>query len=329
MIARDGADGAADVDDFRGSEIGRERGDHAAARHGNLNVAEIQKRMAAEIDAVGLHYGDCARGVDGGIPLNENHTSHVAGNETPVIGPRRSRAALRRDEAVALQLICELLERGRLEAGKNERRFDGLERGARRQTRARGSFTGKPELLHGCLRGSRLGRRVQHILDGSDPGDGLFGEDAQFQRQGASKFAVELDRAPAHSRNHAGVFDFWTLLLYQDDGLPEAKTISLHADVLVYDLFHLIAGKDRIGIALHARAHLAEGKEFVRFLGDGDARSQPQSRRERQESEEQNATRLGQKRPRSMHESVMIRGVVPGSNQTGGAERLVEKCWAY
>src|SRR5260370_4202044 len=140
MIGRDGADGAADVDDFRGSEIGRERGDHAAARHGNLNVAEIQKRMAAEIDTVGLHYGDCARGVDGGIPLNENHTSHVAGNETPIIGPRRSRAALRPDEAVALHLICGLLERCRLESGKNERKSDWLQRAAGRYTRERGSL---------------------------------------------------------------------------------------------------------------------------------------------------------------------------------------------
>src|SRR5467141_1730793 len=38
MVARDSADGAADVDDFRGSEIGRKRCDDAAARHRNLNV---------------------------------------------------------------------------------------------------------------------------------------------------------------------------------------------------------------------------------------------------------------------------------------------------
>jgi len=40
----------ADVDDsWRRSD---ERCDHAATRHGNLNVAETQKRMAAEIHFV-------------------------------------------------------------------------------------------------------------------------------------------------------------------------------------------------------------------------------------------------------------------------------------
>src|SRR5260370_1303320 len=102
MVAGDGADGAADVDDFRGSKIGRKGGDHAAARHGNLNVAETQKGMAAEIDFLGSYCGDRTRGVDGGIALNENHSGHISGNEVSIIGLRRSCAALSRDEAVAL-----------------------------------------------------------------------------------------------------------------------------------------------------------------------------------------------------------------------------------
>jgi len=35
---------------------------------GNLNVTETQKRMATEIDTVGLHRGDRARGVDEASP---------------------------------------------------------------------------------------------------------------------------------------------------------------------------------------------------------------------------------------------------------------------
>src|SRR6266851_8480447 len=124
MVAGDGADGAANVDDFRGGKIGRKGGDHAAAGHRNLNVAETQKRMAAEIHFVGSHRGDRTRGVDGGIALNENHSGHVSGNKMSIIGLRRSCTALSRDETVALELIRELLERGRLEAGENERRLD-------------------------------------------------------------------------------------------------------------------------------------------------------------------------------------------------------------
>ncbi len=109
MIAGDGADGAADVDNFCGSKIGRKRGDHAGARHGNLNVPETQKRMTTEIHAIRLHGRHRTSGVDGGIALNKNHAGHVSGNEVSIIRLRRSCPALGRYEAVALQLICELL----------------------------------------------------------------------------------------------------------------------------------------------------------------------------------------------------------------------------
>src|SRR5260370_13809784 len=177
MVAGDGADGAANVDDFSGSKIGRKGGDHAAARYGNLNVAEAQKGMAAEIDFLGSYCGDRTRGVDGGIALNENHAGDVSGSEMSFIGLRRSCAPLGRDEAVALELIRELLERGRLEARENERRLDRLERGAGRQAGSRRGFGGKAKLLCGRLRCRWLGRRIQHVLNGCDAGDGLFGED--------------------------------------------------------------------------------------------------------------------------------------------------------
>ncbi len=130
MIAGDSADGAADIDDFGGGEVGGKRGEHTAARHGNLNLAEIQKGMAAEENAVRLHRGDGARGVDGGVALDEDHARHVARNETTVFRARRGGAALRGDEAVVLNLRRELLKRGGLKAGEDQRRFDGRERGA-------------------------------------------------------------------------------------------------------------------------------------------------------------------------------------------------------
>ena len=40
MVAGDGADGAADVDDFRGGERGGEGGDNTAAGHGKGHVSE-------------------------------------------------------------------------------------------------------------------------------------------------------------------------------------------------------------------------------------------------------------------------------------------------
>src|SRR5260370_13993488 len=151
MVAGDGADGAANVDDFSGSKIGRKGGDHAAARHGNLNVAEAQKGMAAEIDFLGSYCGDRPRGVDGGIALNQNHSGHVSGSEMSIIRLRRSCAPLGRDEAVALELIRELLERGRLEARETEKRLDRLERAAGRQAASASGFGRQAYLV-----GSRL-----------------------------------------------------------------------------------------------------------------------------------------------------------------------------
>src|ERR1700730_11339080 len=59
MVAGDSPDGPADIDDFRGGERRGERSDHAAARHGERNVAEAEERMTTKIDAVGL---DCGNG---------------------------------------------------------------------------------------------------------------------------------------------------------------------------------------------------------------------------------------------------------------------------
>src|SRR5260370_32343933 len=115
MIAGDGADGAADVDDFRGSKIGRECGDYAGARHGDLNVPETQKRMTTEIDAISLHGRHRTSGADGGISLNENHAGHFTSHELSIVGARRCTSPLGRDATLALQLICELLQGGRVE----------------------------------------------------------------------------------------------------------------------------------------------------------------------------------------------------------------------
>src|SRR6266403_1021911 len=72
MVAGDGADGAADIHDFGGSEVGRKRGEHATAGHRNLDVAEIQKRMSAKKNPVRLHRSDGAGGIDGRVALDQN-----------------------------------------------------------------------------------------------------------------------------------------------------------------------------------------------------------------------------------------------------------------
>src|SRR5580765_3515877 len=80
MVSGDRADGSTDVDDFGGSEVGGKSGYDFGASHGELHVAETQKGMAAEIDAVGANGGDGAGGTDGSVALHEDHASHIAGN---------------------------------------------------------------------------------------------------------------------------------------------------------------------------------------------------------------------------------------------------------
>src|SRR5690348_4343688 len=81
MVAGDGADGAADVDDFGGGEFGGKGSDDLGASHGELDVAETQEGVPAEVDLIGADCGYGARGTDRGVPLNENHACHVPGDE--------------------------------------------------------------------------------------------------------------------------------------------------------------------------------------------------------------------------------------------------------
>src|SRR5712671_1684292 len=85
MVPGNSADGAADIHDFRGSEVGRKRGEHAAAGHWNLNVTEIQKRMPAKKNAIRLYRRDGAGRIDGRVALYQNHSCHVAGDNVTIV----------------------------------------------------------------------------------------------------------------------------------------------------------------------------------------------------------------------------------------------------
>src|SRR6266481_932709 len=128
MVAGNSADGAADIHDFRGSEVGGKRGEHAAAGHRNLDVAEIQKRMSAKKNAVRLYRRDCAGGIYRRVALYQNHSGHIAGNNVTIVRTRRGGSALRRNEVIALDLRGELLESGGLKSGEDQRGIDGRQR---------------------------------------------------------------------------------------------------------------------------------------------------------------------------------------------------------
>src|SRR5260370_1451961 len=80
-MAGNRADGAGDIEDLGGSEFGREGREDAGASHGKLNVAEIHKRMPAEVDAIGLDCGDRACGIDGGTAAPRPDDAHLVAGE--------------------------------------------------------------------------------------------------------------------------------------------------------------------------------------------------------------------------------------------------------
>src|SRR5260370_42425154 len=135
-------------------------------------------------------------------------------------------AALRRHEAVTLNLIRELLERGGLKSREDQRCFDRLQSSARRQASARGSFGGESELLCRSLKRHGLRRRIQNILNWSNTRDGFLGEDADLQGEGAGELAIEINRTAAHAGRDPGVFDLGALELNQQDGFLWADGVG-------------------------------------------------------------------------------------------------------
>ena len=92
--------------------------------------------MAAKEHAVRLDRGYSTRGIDRRVSLYQNHARHVTRHQMTVLWAGSRGAPLRGHEAVALNLARELLERGRLKAGEDQRRLDRLQRRAGGKHRA-------------------------------------------------------------------------------------------------------------------------------------------------------------------------------------------------
>ena len=121
---------------------------------------------------------------------------------------------------------------------------------------------------------------MDDVFDGRDAGDGIFGEDAKLQGKSTGEFAVEIDRAAAHTGDHAGALDLGALELDEDDGLARAEEIRHYADDFKVKFFDLVACENRIGVALHAGTDLIEGKDLIRLGCGGDWEKQREEQRE-------------------------------------------------
>src|SRR5713101_4484104 len=100
---------------------------------------------------------------------------------------------------------------------------------------------------------------MDDVFDGRDAGDGIFGEDAKLQGKSTGEFAVEIDRAAAHTGDHPGALDLGALELNEDDGLARAEEIGHDADDFKVKFFDLVARENCVGVALHPGTDLIEG----------------------------------------------------------------------
>src|SRR4029077_15385648 len=111
--------------------------------------------------------------------------------------------------------------------------------------------------------GARLAfGKAQNIFNRSDSGERFLAELTQFEGKRPDELAVDVDRAPAHSSNHARVLHFWAQELYQDDRLLRRQKIRHHPDHYQIELFDLVACKNRVSLALHSGLNLRKRKNL-------------------------------------------------------------------
>ena len=124
----------------------------------------------------------------------------------------------------------------------------------------RGSVERKRELLSAALY-----RRANDVCDGRYAGDGVLRENTELERKRASKLAVKINWAAAHSCDHAGTLDFGPFELNEDYRLLRAEEIGHDSDDFEIKPFDLVAGENCIRVALHSGPDLIQWKNFIRL----------------------------------------------------------------
>ena len=131
---------------------------------------------------------------------------------------------------------------------------------------------GRLRLAGGIGRGHVNGHvaHFEHLFDGRDAGNGIFGELADAVGERAEQLAADIDGAAAHALDHAGIFGFGAVELGQDHVLAGAARAAQYAQNL--NLHGLGGGalEDGPRRAGHAGAYLAEREKsgILRRAGD-------------------------------------------------------------
>ena len=198
----------------------------------------------------------------------------------------------------------EKLDRLLGETIEHERRFDGLQiisKPSRRRILARtGQLRNFPRgaslsgnHVDGRLHRSGFFRRrtieginFQHIGNGRDPGNRLFGEFSDTEGQCPGQLAIEIDRTSAHSRDYAGVLHFLPVQPHQDDVSLWPVHVVKHAKNFHFHGLRFYPFEHGVSHSAHAGVNLADGDgEWIccgiRFLCEGQQGEKQANNRER------------------------------------------------
>ena len=93
-------------------------------------------------------------------------------------------------------------------------------------------------------------RSADHVLDGTDAGDRIFGE-RKRQGHGTDEFSIDIDGAAAHSLHDPGVLEGSAGEAGEDDGLLGSDIVEDSQD-LDLELIDAISNKNGPAGAVHA-----------------------------------------------------------------------------
>jgi hypothetical protein len=119
--------------------------------------------------------------------------------------------------------------------------------------------------------GRPLPRRLDHLADGGDPGDGLLAEGKGVGDR-THELAGHENGAAAHAGDDPGRLEGLALEAGEDHALLRPHGVVEHAEDPDAELLHARSLEDGPARPLHPRADLVEGEELGGEDGGGDER---------------------------------------------------------
>src|SRR5262249_51107771 len=103
-------------------------------------------------------------------------------------------------------------------------------------------------------------RRFDHLVDWRDPGDWFLGELSERIRNGADQTPIDIDRAAAHTGDHARIRERSAFELGGNQIATRTDDVAQHAEDVNLEVLQLIALKHGAAGANHAGLELIDGE---------------------------------------------------------------------